>query len=76
MHGDHMELPALVFAVGRGMLHPDASDMIPGHQAPARPAHQGQVAILPRVDARYSSARGKDAYAREAGAPSHRNTPE
>jgi hypothetical protein len=48
MHCYRVELSVLRLAVGRGMLHPNGSDMIPGRQAPTRPAHQGQVAILPR----------------------------
>jgi hypothetical protein len=75
MHCDHMQLPALGFAVGRGPLHSNGSDMVPGRQAPARPTYQGQVAIVPRVDVRHGGTRRKDANAREARTPSHRYTP-
>ena len=75
MHRDHVQLPVLGFAVGCSMLHPDRPDMVPGRQAPARPAHQGQVTIVPRVDVRHGSACGKETNARETRAPSHRYTP-
>jgi hypothetical protein len=76
MYCDDVQLSVLGFAVGCGMLHPNGSDMIPGRQAPARPAHQGQVTVLPRINVRHGGARGKDAYAREARAPSHHYSPE
>jgi hypothetical protein len=70
-----MQLSVLGFAVRCGVLYPNGSDMVPGRQAPARPAHHGQVTILPRVDVRHGSTRGKDANARETSTPSHRYTP-
>lgn len=76
MKGDQMKLCFARCAVGRGVLHSDGFDSVPGHKGPARPAGEGQVTVWPRVHIRYRGTRGKQAYTGENGASFHDRGPD